>query len=468
MFFIALFFKVIVWRIQFAKLFFIFELKYIYFLWAAFCCQTENSLPYRFTGYIYTIIMEKVLSLPALGTERARILDILRGIALFGVCVANYPVLSLYIFQSLEVRSAMPTARLDMIWRFIHLALIDGKFYTLFSLLFGIGFSIILLRCEKSGRNGLSVFYRRIGILILIGLAHILLLWEGDILLLYAILGMMLPLFRNVPDKTLMILIVLFILSPILIDTIKVASGGRWNMSRPLRRLAEAKDASLGITDNNFPTWLLHHKSYPDLLKYNTSGILWRYMDLLDSNRLFKVFGIFLLGFVTGRKMIYTNLEANRVLLRRIKFWGFLAGLPGSIAYAWFNGGQSLPAPAGLLDTVLYSLSVVPLALAYASATALLFLRNPLHSGLKVFAAPGRMALTNYIMQTVMAIVIFYGLGFGWGATMGLVYVVFIAIGIFTLEIVWSHWWLRFFHYGPLEWIWRQLTYGRLFPLKKI
>jgi uncharacterized protein len=86
---------------------------------------------------------------------------------------------------------------------------------------------------------------------------------------------------------------------------------------------------------------------------------------------------------------------------------------------------------------------------------------------LKLFSAPGRMALTNYILQTLLGILIFYGIGFGMGGTTGLIYVILIALGVYGLEMVFSHFWLKYFNYGPLEWIWRQLTYGKSLPLRK-
>ncbi|MEO6347600.1 MAG: hypothetical protein ABIO60_06785 [Aquaticitalea sp.] len=144
--------------------------------------------------------METATTSPISLSERADILDILRGIALLGICLANYPDFSLYVFQMPEVVAKMPTAMIDKCVAYFHFIFIDGKFYGLFSLLFGIGFSIILLR-SRSKRLGLTIFYRRIIILLLMGLAYVPLLWEGDILLLYALIGLCLPLFRNVSDK---------------------------------------------------------------------------------------------------------------------------------------------------------------------------------------------------------------------------------------------------------------------------
>jgi len=399
--------------------------------------------------------------------ERADILDILRGIALLGICLANYPVFSLYIFQSSEVLEKMPTAMIDKWISYFHFTFIDGKFYSLFSLLFGIGFSIILLRTRTKGM-GLSIFYRRIVILLLMGLAHSLLLWEGDILLLYALIGLLLPLFRNVPDKKLIFLWALFIMFPIFMDLIKVLTDNHLNMSKPIEKMALAADKVNGITDANWRTWLLDHQSYMDLIRYNQSGIFWRYQGLLENNRIFKVLGMFLLGLYVGRKLIYRKLEENKALLKQIQFYGFVVGLPVSIAHAYLSlDAHYLPEAFALLDTVAYAFSVVPLSLAYTCTICLWFLKGSHRKLLQLFSAPGRMALTNYILQTVLGISIFYGLGLGMGGKTGLIYVVLIAIAVYSLEIVLSHFWLKYFNYGPLEWLWRQLTYGKKLPLKK-
>lgn len=411
--------------------------------------------------------MQPTANTPVSISERADILDILRGIALLGICLANYPVFSLYVFQSPEVLATMQTAAIDKWVTYFHFIFIDGKFYSIFSLLFGIGFSIILSRTKAKGL-GLTIFYRRIVILLLMGLAHSLLLWEGDILMLYALLGLLLPLFRNVSDKHLIFIWVLLIIFPIFVDLLKVFTDNQFNMSKPIERMALAADESLGITSSNWSTWLLDHPTYVDLLRSNQNGILWRYQGLLESNRIFKVLGMFLLGLYVGRKLIYRKLEENKGFLRMVQIWGFGIGLPFSIANAYLSlDDHHLPEAFASIDTVAYALSVVPLSLAYTCTISLWFLKGSHSKFLKLFSAPGRMALTNYILQTILGILIFYGIGFGMGGKTGLIYVVLIAVGVYVLEMVLSHFWLKYFNYGPLEWIWRQLTYGKKLPLKK-
>ena len=333
--------------------------------------------------------MQPTTAAPVSTKERSDILDILRGIALLGICIANYPMFSLYIFQKPEVQAAMPTAAIDKWLAYFHFAFVDGKFYSLFSLLFGIGFSIILLRTTKAGKNPLAVFYRRLFILMLIGLAHILLLWEGDILLLYALIGMLLPLFRNVSDKNLIILWALLILSPLLFDVVKVLSNNTWNISNGLKEMAIAQDTKLGITDDNFRTWMIDHHSYTDIIRYNQSSFFWRYQYLLESNRLPKVLGMFLLGLYVGRKLIYARLDENKTLLKAVQRWGFIIGLPASIVHAYLEmDGRGMPDAFALLDTLFYAISVVPLSLAYTASICLWYMRPKAEKSLKNICRP--------------------------------------------------------------------------------
>lgn len=157
--------------------------------------------------------------------QRHVILDALRGFALLGICMANYPEFSLYSFLESAPKSMFPTAGIDTVMQWILYILIDGKFYTIFSLLFGIGFSIILENNRKRGANGILIFYRRMFFLLLIGFAHLILIWSGDILMLYAAVGMTLPLFLRCKDKTLLLWALIFLAVPVIIDYVCQFTG---------------------------------------------------------------------------------------------------------------------------------------------------------------------------------------------------------------------------------------------------
>jgi uncharacterized protein len=405
---------------------------------------------------------------PVQATERSDILDILRGFALLGIALANYGNLSQYFFQSQETKQAMSTATIDVWLNGINTIFINGKFYSLFSLLFGVGFAIVFARNTARGQNGVSIFYRRLFILALFGLFHCLLIWDGDILFFYAIVGSLLPLFRNVSDKNLLLITVVLIFSPLLFDILKVVSDGKWSISNLIRGPLKELDQSLGITDENVGAWLQVHSSYSDLLQWNSSGFLWGWFLRLDSNRIPKVLAMFLIGLYVGRSGLYQNLLGNKSLLRKLQLAGFVIGIPAGIAMLWFeHDNQNLPAASGLWDTLMYALNVAPLSMAYAATLSLWYLNPKSKNTLLNLQPLGRMALTNYIMQAVFGVIIFYGIGFGLGASFGPAYYMPIAIGVYCVQLVYSHVWFKYFSYGPMEWIWRQLTYGKRLPLKR-
>ena len=197
-------------------------------------------------------------------------------------------------------------------------------------------------------------------------------------------------------------------------------------------------------------------------------GFFYRYADLLNSNRIPKVLGMFLFGFYAGRKMMYIHLQDHVTLFKKLRKWGLIMGIPTGIATAIFDiDEKSVPKVMGLVDTVLYALSVVPLCLAYVSAICLQWIKKEGNTKLKLLAPVGRMALTNYLMQSFIGIILYYGIGFGLGGDIGPSIYFPIGIGIYIVQILYSTWWMKHFNYGPFEWIWRMLTYGKFLKIKK-
>ena len=405
--------------------------------------------------------MEKVRYSPVKPSERYVILDTLRGFALIGIILANYPEFSLYTFQSAETAASMPSAGIDRVVRFLQYFLVDGKFYTLFSLLFGIGFSIIISHAAERGDGGFRLFYRRMAVLVLIGFIHLMFIWSGDILMLYALMGMALPLFRHVSDKALLRWAAFFVLLPVFVDAATSLLG--ISLSAQAVRAQWHYCRMYGITEENFGYWLRDADTYREVFQFLVQGALVRVQEFVDGNRYFKVMGLFILGFYIGRRKLYADLSSHKALLRRVATVGFAVGLPLSVVYAWSAVGGH---PFGTVGhSVLYLVSVYPLGLAYMSGLCLLYLRSRNARLWRWLAAPGRMALTNYIGQSVVGMFLFYGIGLGLGASVGLATTELIALGVFALQVLFSKFWLHYCQFGPLEWVWRMLNYGRTFCL---
>lgn len=390
-------------------------------------------------------------------TERQRhvILDALRGLALMGIALANFPEFALWTFLSSEQQAAMPTAYIDEIVRFLQYLVVDGKFYSIFSILFGIGFSLIM------ERHGLRLFVRRMLILVIIGFLHLMFIWSGDILLLYAVGGLLLTLMIGLSDKSLFILALSLIMIPVGLDAL-IEFGG-FNFPEPFYQAWWNKAEALGINEANFASWLRDANSYGQMFAFLVQGAYERLWEFVEGHRLPKVVGLFILGYLASKHRLYARLQD--LPLWKALYWSVSIGLPTSLLYAWSatNGH-----PWGLtVHSLLYAVSVIPLAMVFIIGVCLLYLQNPKSVVFQWLAAPGRMALSCYISHSLIGILLFYGLGFGLGTSLGLVYIELIALVVFLIQIIVCRIWLNYFRFGPLEWLWRMLTYGRYFPIIK-
>ncbi len=401
---------------------------------------------------------------PVKSSERFIILDALRGFALLGICMANYPEFSLYYFLDAETVAAMPSSGIDRVMKYLLQFFVDGKFYTLFSLLFGTGFSIIISHAARQGNNGFRIFYRRMAVLAVIGILHLMFIWSGDILLLYALLGMFLPLFRKASDKVLLRTAAVLLLLPVIVDGFTELCG--ISLSAPAVRAQWHYCDRYGITEANFAYWLRDAGNYKEVLQFLVQGACVRAQEFIDGNRYFKVLGLFLIGFYIGRHRIYADLEGNRQLLVKATKLGFLIGAPLSLLYAW-SGVNGHPW-GNAAHTLIYTLSVYPLGIAYFCGICLLYLRSKEARIWRMLAAPGRMALSNYLGQSLIGMFLFYGIGLGLGTSLGLVQTELVVLAVYAVQMLLSRLWFIPFRFGPFEWIWRMLTYGRFFnPLKK-
>lgn len=407
---------------------------------------------------------------PARPEDRATLIDALRGFALFGVCLGN--ILTGFAWwtptEHAPVTSALQLPSDNAAYFLIH-ALVDGKFYSIFSLLFGLGFALQLTR-RSDEAGALTVYGRRLRILMVIGFIHLALFWIGDILLFYGLMGMVLLRLRHFEDRRLLRWVVVLLLMPVVFALPKVISP-MLTLGLPFFLPAEFVAKAFGF-DLSSPTLITDIFVRGDLLtvmKGNLVGVWFRYGDLLDSGRPFKVLAMFLLGLLIGRHRAWERLADYTPLLRRVLVWGLALGLPASLGQAWVAG---LPDSAGfagwrvVVDSTLYALGVVPLAMAYAAGFVLLWRHPAWQRRLVLLAATGRMALTNYLTQTLVGITIFYGIGFGLGMRLGATWFPALALLILTVQTLFSQWWLARYRFGPMEWLWRSLTYRQRQPMR--
>lgn len=400
--------------------------------------------------------------------ERIETLDVLRGFALFGILMVNMELFGWPIYQMFTGTRAW-TARPDLIVDWLVRLLMQGKFYLLFSFLFGLGAAVQFARAEERGVRSGGFFCRRLLVLLGIGLAHAFLIWEGDILVCYALCGFMLLAFRSCKPRTILIWAAVFSLIPLLIYT------GIWLLitlvslvpesAKPIREeFARQNAAFAALTEKDIHVF--SQGTVGEIFVARARNVFFTWQCLFAYAP--AVVGMFLVGLYAGKRRLLHQPEANLRLLRRTLLWGLLIGLPTGVAYAIASGSSNtftvnLRFWAGM--TAL-SINGPALCLAYVATLALLLRRDGWKRRLRPLAAAGQMGLTNYLLQSLVCTFLFYSYGLGWYGSVGRASSAGLALLIYAAQLPLSSWWLNRFRFGPAEWLWRSLTYRKPQPMR--
>lgn len=402
---------------------------------------------------------------PIQQNDREIFMDVLRGIAIFGILVANLTTGGFNFGYALQEDSPYVLPELDKNLSFIYTMVVEGKFYSIFSLLFGWGIALQIKRGANRGIDAIPTIQRRLFFMLILGTIHML-IWPGDIVLFYAILGFLLLPFRKFSNKTLLIIGSILILSPIALYGLKMAFPILNTPAETLDNIGENLYINwLGVdSEEKYKNWV-QHAGWIEILKENVTGFFYRFGYLFYVSRIPKVLGMFLIGFVVGRSDFYKHFNQHKNLLYWILGIGLLIGIPANFALAKFTSEHGKDYYQltwnGFYQTIAYSLGVVPLALSYIANFMLKFKHKTGEKFLSVLAPVGKMAFTNYMMHSFLCQFILLNAGLGYGSKLGVFYLTVLAILIFTFQIIFSTLWLKYFYYGPVEWVWRSLTYGK-------
>ncbi len=392
---------------------------------------------------------------PLPAAHRIEVLDVLRGFALLGIFIMNIPSFAHSIFTPPPPQDGS----FDGICVALRELLFAGKFNLMFGMVFGIGFTLQLRRLEAADPSRAAFIYmRRLAVLLAIGLVHAALLWMGDVLVAYAVLGFMLLAIRRVPDSALLALLALCLVFPAASDALSThlfSNETTMLATFEFYQFASSNDVAFG------------QGTLLDAVRETLRVFAWAYGSPMG---LFTVAGFFvqmatgiLLGFYVGRRGWIERLPSLRHRLVPAQ-WTALAIALAAGGLWWAFGGSAVQDsgedfPTSFARTIgraalmcFYALTLVRLAIAPATARAF-----------RVFAYAGRMPLSNYLLQTLMGLFVFYGWGLGfWGKTRPLTEML-LAVGLYAVvQLPLSAWWLARFRYGPVEYVWRRLTYGRL------
>jgi uncharacterized protein len=422
---------------------------------------------------------------PLKASDRILSLDVMRGVVLLGILLMNINGMGLAGAYGDPTVSGGATGWNLTTWITTNLAF-EGTMRALFSLLFGVGMFIFMDRLEKKGAgiNAANIYFRRLIWLLIFGLIHgYLLLWTGEILYDYALMGFLVFSFRNLPPIKLTFIAVLLF-----------SIGGLWSYSDYKKDIKfiedvalvktyklEGKTLSKELKEVDMKWEEREYKRSPEGISEYKTNMRKGYLDVVaflatenkDSDKdwpyrydLWDILSMMLLGIALFK---WNVLSAEK----SYKFYGIMAALGYLIGLSinYFETQSIMDSNFSLLSfskaNITYDLGRVPVAIGHVGAI-MLFCKSPFLKWLKnSLAAVGKMALTNYVMHSIFAMFIFTGAGFGLFGTLQRFELLHIVFAIWVFQLILSPIWLKYYQYGPLEWIWRNLSYLKKHPFKK-
>ena len=402
--------------------------------------------------------MNKITSTQRISVVRDRyvLIDAVRGFALFGVFLSNFYWTSQWVSTPSELALNVYGASANNFLWFIHETFTSWKFLSIFSILFGLGFAIMIERIEEKGLNSTVYFTRRLFVLLIIGIIHVCFLWYGDILHLYAALGFLLLALRRLSNKAILRISLIFIIAvPADIDLL---------FSLQPQPIISVPDRTTEFFK------LFTSTSYLDMIRGNIE--VYHDFQMNEGLRLWtSVFGRLLFGFWLGRQALLQYSKENLAFWKRIAFWCISIGVNTNLQAVIINRftGNSIWNSAGPLYMVLVRGVFVPaqMALGLGYIALLVVLWEAGHKRvLGWLAAVGRMALTNYLIQSVLIVFFLNGIGLNLLGKLSMVLILALVIILYSLQMFASIYWLKHFTFGPIEWIWRTLTYRYLQPFR--
>jgi uncharacterized protein len=429
---------------------------------------------------------------PVAESSRIAIIDMLRGFALLGILLMNIPGFSMADY-SFEVFKNDPDNPNFWLYQFIGI-FFEGKMRAMFGMVFGAG---VLLFIANKGTKGVSVhalYYRRMFWLLLFGLIHShLILWIGEILYLYAVCGMILYLFRNVPPKYLVWAVPIVAVVSFVAGTIQYQDIREKRIAYVEASKAKSQNQTLTATQNKALTeWREIEKTMipnREDAKANTKKMKSDYstvagylrpiaFDIQTKYLPFEVWdslALMLLGLALFKWGFLTGAWSNKDYWTVIKI-GYGLGLPLVIYanYYAFYHFSTLEANLARMEQVpinwvnlIYPFQRILLVMGHAASLILLYKSGVVQGLMNRLVAVGRMAFTNYISHSVICTLFFFGYGLNYFAELEFYQIYFVAFAIWVFQLIISPIWLKYFLFGPLEWLWRSLTYWKIQPFKK-
>lgn len=392
---------------------------------------------------------------PTAADERIELLDALRAVALLGIFLVNLPWFS-RPWQETD-RGILPGLEgLDHALAWALHVFVAGKFWIMFSILFGAGFALMAGRAEAAGASS-RPYVRRMLVLLALGVTHALLLWVGDILHTYAVAGLLMLACRDLAPRTQLVAGVLLFAAVAALNLL--AALGL--MVAPDDVLAAMRAQAVADSAAGREAAALYaHGGFAAV----TAQRLADFSDVVGLNVLVVplALAMFLIGSWLMRSGLLRDVAAHRRFFQRLAASGLASGLGLTLWSASIGvlHPYGMVEPRAVFAASLHQLGSLPFALGYIALAALAWQSPAGRWMLQAIAPAGRMALTHYLGQSLLASLMFYGYGLALWGRIGPAGMVLLALAVFSLQVLASRWWLARCRFGPLEWFWRWLTYG--------
>ncbi len=407
---------------------------------------------------------------PVASSERVEILDILRGVAILGILLVNVQMFFAPIFLYVSGERFWH-GTLDQAVEVLTVFFAQAKFYALFSFLFGLGFAVQSERAAARGATIGRFFARRLGSLAAIGLAHALLVWFGDILFLYALLGFLLIPFRGRATKTLAIWAGVLFCLPIVFQALRLGSV---EIGRALagpgeieRQLAESRQSMLELSERARVVYSSGTLGELFAMRAREWGVVVGF-GLVGVGP--QILGLFLVGLAFGQARFFHDLHEQLPRLRRAAPVLLACGVCGGIlqVVGHLSADPLVPSVLGLLSSIAQTFLAPAMTAFYVCAICLVVQHGAWQRRLAPLAAVGRMALSNYLMHSVVFTLVAYSYGLGLYGRVAPSAALVLAVAVYAAQVPLSRAWIARYRFGPAEWLWRSLTYGSVQPMRRV
>jgi uncharacterized protein len=424
----------------------------------------------------------------ASGDDRIGMLDTMRGIAVLGILMMNITGFGLpYAYDDPTVWGGNSAVDLA-VWRVMAL-FFEGTMRGLFTLLFGASALLFLQRhgARAGDPRPTDLYFRRTLWLIVFGLVNgYVLLWSGDVLFYYGFAGLALYVFRNLSPRRLLLLATVFMALQTSVSvgewldfhetqTLAQAANERLAAGQPLvDGDQEALDAYAAVqaefrpARENLEAYVANVRdSYASAFAVLRGDTWFMQTVFFFRHGIVECFGMMLLGMALLKWGVLTDARPTRVYLAML-IVGYAVGLSVNVSEIRELEGDGFSPQAMMNALLTYDLGRIPMTLGHLGLIAIICRTPWLTSASRVFAAVGQMALTNYLTQSLLCLMIFSGAGLAWYGQLARHELYYVVAGIWVLQLIWSPLWLRHFRHGPAEWLWRSLTYWRWQPMRRV